>query len=788
MDDQTLRVLEFDKILEKAASRAVFAPGREAVLATRPLADPAAIEREAALVTEVKDVLTSTGRFPLEEVRDIREILRRVRPEGFLLEGLPLREIGRFLGAARTLRDYVTRLDRPLPRLLESVSEIRVFRDIEDRIDATVDSEGGVLDDASRELKAIRAAMRDLDARIRALLETYVQSQESADTLQEEFVTLRDGRHVLPVKAARKVLVPGIIHGRSDTGNTIYIEPTQVVELGNDLRDLEGQEAAEVRRILAALTRDVREILPELEHDLAIITRMDAARAKAAFSIDFCMNPAVPSPEGELRLLGARHPLLLFQGAKAVPLDLALGSRSRGLVVSGPNTGGKTVALKTAGLLCLMAQAGMHVPCGERSTFPAFRSILADIGDEQSIEASLSTFSSHLTRIREILLAAGPGTLVLLDEMGAATDPEEGAALAAAILEKIHGSGASWMATTHLNALKAFARGREGVENAAMEFDEAAKRPTFSLRLGVPGSSRAMATARTLGLPEDVMESARRRLGREAAEMEALLTDLRGQLEAARAEREGARSALETAARGERELRERLEGIEGERKAVLREAHEEASKILREFREEGERALGRIQEIRKGKPESGAKEKARIEQKRLEELGRRTAAEAKRLAPPPREATGEPVREGQTVALRTVSGFGTVRKVDGKRGRAEVAMGLMTFEADLADLIPVRAEEKPRPSPKVTLERAHDVPRELHLLGMRVEEALDAMRKYLDDAVLTDREEVRIVHGFGTGALQKAVHEFLRKHESVASFRFGDKHEGSEGATVVKLK
>ncbi|MCU0723418.1 MAG: hypothetical protein MUC63_07365 [Planctomycetes bacterium] len=478
MDEHTLKVLEFDKVLDRVAAHATFAPGREAVLATRPLADPAAVERETALVTEAKEVLVSTGRFPLEEARDVREILRRVRPEGFLLEGAPLLEIGRFLAAARVLRDHVSRLERKFPRLLELVSEIRVFRDLEDRIVATVDADGRVVDTASPELRAIRAAMREIDARIRALLDSFLEDPGNDETLQEKFVTLRDGRHVLPLKATRKGVIPGILHGRSDTGNTIYVEPTPAVELGNDLRDLAGQEAAEVRRILSSLTRDVRGILPELEHDLALLARADAARAKAAFSLAFRMSPALPSPDGELRLLGARHPLLLFRGADAVPLDLALSPSARAVVISGPNTGGKTVALKTAGLLCLLSQAGLHVPAGERTRIPVFAKILADIGDEQSIEASLSSFSSHLVRTAGILREAGPGTLLLLDEMGAATDPEEGAALAAAVLERVHASGAFWIATTHLSALKAFAHGREGVENAAMEYDEAGNRPT----------------------------------------------------------------------------------------------------------------------------------------------------------------------------------------------------------------------------------------------------------------------------------------------------------------------
>jgi DNA mismatch repair protein MutS2 len=297
-----------------------------------------------------------------------------------------------------------------------------------------------------------------------------------------------------------------------------------------------------------------------------------------------------------------------------------------------------------------------------------------------------------------------------------------------------------------------------------------------------------MATAEALGLPAEVLDSARRRLARGAEEMEALLQGLRKEREAARADREEARAALEAARGRERELADRLSGLDRERREVLKGAHEEAAGILREYREEGEKALARIQEIRKEKPAPGARDRARVEQKRLEELGRRSASEVRRLAPEPPGAVSEPVREGQTVALRTMGGFGTVRRIDAKKGRAEVAMGVMAFEVDLADLIPVKGEERPAAAPRAALERPLDVPRELHLIGMRVEEALEVLRKYLDDAVLSNRDEVRVVHGFGTGALQKAVHEFLRRHSSVASFRFGEKHEGSEGATVVRLQ
>ncbi|MHC5040382.1 MAG: endonuclease MutS2 [Planctomycetota bacterium] len=791
MDAHTLRVLEFDKILEKAAAYAGFAPGREMVLQTRPQTRVADIRKETDLVSEVKDIVVSTGRFPLEELRDIRGPLRRVRPEGAHLDGPALREIALCLASGRVLRTAVERSDRELPVLTSLVSEIRVFPDLEKAIRRAIDEEGRVADNASPELAAIRKRIRILDERIRSQLESYIHSQEGEVNLQEKFVTLRDGRHVLPVKAERKTEVLGIIHGRSDTGNTIFIEPLASVELGNERRDLAGQEAAEVRRILRTLTEAIRVNLPDLEHNLTILARADAARAKANLSEVYGMHPAQIEAGGTLRLIDARHPLLVFQGAKAVPLDLSLSPTARTLVISGPNTGGKTVALKTLGLLCLMAQAGLHVPAGERSVFPLFHRILADIGDDQSIEASLSTFSSHISRIVEILDVVEPESLILLDEMGAATDPHEGGALAGAILKHIHDTGAVCVATTHLATLKALAHEHEGMENAGMAFDEKTGRPTYRLKWGTPGTSRALATARSLGLPGSLLTDAEDRMGSERTAMERFLEDLQREVEQARSHRENLEEELTSASAARQDLEERLAHAEREHKAILKQAHLEAETVLREFREEGERVLGEIKEIRKAPPKPGAKEKARIEQRRLAELGRRARSEAKRLTPAPEGASDEPVQVGQTVALRTMKGFGTVKRLDEKRGRAEVDLDGMTFNVELGDLIPMQEEEVQKAKPP-RIRRDLDAPilveKELHLLGMRVEAALAAVKKYIDEAVLSDLEEVRLIHGFGTGALQKAIAELLRTHPSVASFRLGGKGEGGEGATVVKLK
>ncbi len=791
MDDHTLRVLEFDKILETIASYALSAPGREAVLASRPLTDASAIRREETLVTEVKDALVSTGRFPLEGFRDIREELRRVRPDGSRLPGEALRQIVSFLAGNRTFRNFVAGLETRPPRLLDLASELRLFPEVEKRIRTAVDEDGEILDAATPALLSIRREMRSLDERIRSLLEEYIHAPDMEERLQEKFVTLRDGRHVLPVKADRKKEVPGILHGRSDTGNTIFVEPAPAVELGNERRDLAGQEEAEVRRILASLSGDVRAVLPELAHNLGVFAQADAARAKASLSIAHDMKPARVTDEGLLEILQGRHPLIVFGGSEAVPLDLSLSAPRRMIVISGPNTGGKTVALKTVGLLCLMAQAGFHVPAGERSRFPVFRKILADIGDEQSIEASLSTFSSHLSRLVEVLDTVEAGSLVLLDEMGAATDPVEGGALAAAILESLLDTGAFCLATTHITAVKAVAHDREGAGNAAMEFDEATGRPTYRLKTGVPGSSHALATARALGLAPAVVEKAERLLGEDRAAMERLLEDLRERTEEARRDRDEADALREAAEADRRRVEARLAGVEKEKKEILKKAHLEAGEILQAFRVEGERVLDRIKEIRKARPAPGAKEKARVEQRRLSELGRRARAEAKRLAPAPQEASGEPVKEGQTVALKSMQGFGTVRRLDGKKGRAEVALGGLTFDVKLEDLIPVKKEEVRRASSRrreADLDLRPPPSRELNLLGMRVEPALEAVERFLDEAVLADLEEVRIVHGFGTGALQKAVSERLRGHPSVASHRPGGKGEGGEGATVVTLR
>ncbi|MHC4599687.1 MAG: endonuclease MutS2 [Planctomycetota bacterium] len=790
MDDHTIRVLEFDKILERVAKQTHFALGRERVLAVRPWRDADRIRRETGLATEVKEILVSTGGFPLDGVRDVRPTLRRTRPEGALLDGEALNEVASLLAAGRVLRNTVTSLNRDFPLVTELVSEIRVFPGLERDIRKALDEDGRVLDSATPALQEIRAEIRTLDERIRALLDDYLFTAEWEDTLQEQFVTLRDERHVLPVKAERKTDVPGIIHGRSDTGNTVFIEPMAAVEMGNERKDLAGREAAEVRRILKSLTEGIRSNLDDIEHNLGLLAKADAAQAVARFSIEFNMVPPDVRPGSSLELREARHPLLLFQGTTVVPLDLSLTPEGRTLVISGPNTGGKTVALKTVGLLCLMAQSGLHVPARERSVFPVFRRILADIGDEQSIEASLSTFSSHISRVVEILKTVEPTSLVLLDEMGAATDPQEGGALACAILKRIHDGGTPCIATTHLSLLKAYAHGQEGMENANMEFDEATGRPTYRLRRGTPGSSRALATARTLGVPEDVLHDAEGQLGVDRAAMENLLESLQREQREVAVERAKAEEERSAAATAREEVEKHLAGVDRERKRILREAHLEAEEVLRDFRKEGERVLGQIREIRQAPPKPGAKDRARVEQRRLTELGRRARSEIHRLGPPPKEATGEPPREGQKVAMRTMKGFGTVLRLDEKRGRAEVELDGLRFDVGIDDLIPVKVEDAPRKRRRTEepMDLRPSAEKEINLLGSRVEPALVAVDRFLDDAVLADREEVRIIHGYGTGALQKAITEFLRGHPSVASFRPGGKGEGGAGATVVKLK
>ncbi|PZN08046.1 MAG: endonuclease MutS2 [Bacillota bacterium] len=902
MDLRSLDRLEYGKILERLAAQASFSLGAERCRALEPLTDPDAVRQRQAETEEAARLLEREGEVPLGGLADIRRSLQRAAKGGTLAPD-ELLAVAATARGARRLRAFLLNRENACPRLAARAARLVPQPELEEAVAAAIGDDGRVRDEASPRLASLRRRLADLEAAIRQRLEAMVRSPQWAAALQEPLVTQRRGRFVLPVKAEARAQVPGVVHDQSASGATLFIEPMAVVELGNRLREAEAEEQEEVERILAELTRRVAAVGDELAATLEELAELDAIFARGRLALVMRAERPETLDRPRVDLKRARHPLL---GPGAVPIDVWLGEGTGfdALVITGPNTGGKTVTLKTVGLLALMHQAGLHIPAAPGSALGVFPQIFCDVGDEQSIEQSLSTFSSHMSAIVGFARAARPGALVLLDEIGAGTDPDEGAALAIALLEHFRDRGCLVVATTHYSALKAYAYQQPGVENASVEFDPETLRPTYRLWIGLPGKSMALAIARRLGLPEPILERARQVMGAGAHRVEELIAAMeadRRETAALRAEAEARRREAE-ALRQERlreleaqrqEHRARLEALEQEMGAAVREARRQTEGLVAQLRaamgrleaalaelEERRRAL-RSGVLRPAPPGDGdgdadagaldggrgpaavdgdsttgdgweaaaaqalAEARAALEQSR-QTLGvlegraqavHRQVQEARRQAragAAARLAAG--LRPGARVEVLSLRQPAEVLEVpDDPDEPVTVQAGILRMRVPLADLRLLdepaaaaapggaaaagagtgdgpgrgpagaaakgrRERERQRPAAGAddvtgALQRARlmqaklrEFQPEIHLRQLTVDEALARLDKYLDDALLAGAPQVRIVHGKGTGALRRAVHDFLRKHPAVASFRLGAPNEGGAGATVVMLK
>ncbi|MCC6738878.1 MAG: endonuclease MutS2, partial [Planctomycetia bacterium] len=620
MDSHTLATLEFDLVRRKLADEAFTDPGRRSALALQPLADADAVRWLQDETMEMRRATAEEGRPPVDGMTDLSKVLTAARIEGHPLEPQELLAIAASLRAARSVLTWAGRIAWEHPKVDVIVGTVTAQADAERRISAAFDEAGAVADSASAELAEVRRRIGKLEERIRRRLEDVIGA--SRTWLQDTFTTLRNGRYVIPVKAGARTNVPGIVHDASDSGVTVYVEPTAVVEDGNDLAECRAKERAEIRRILTALSDIVRGILPAIEANQRALAALDLAAARARFAERWNCVRAEIDEKCRVKLDGARHPALLFKGIEAVPIDVRLGDEFQILVITGPNTGGKTVALKTVGLIHLMALSGLHVPAKIGARVGLFTNVCADIGDEQSIEQSLSTFSAHLKRITELLPAANASTLVLLDELGAGTDPSEGGALGCAILEALQASGAKVIATTHLGDIKTFAATTPGIVNGSVLFDVQSLRPMYTLTIGIPGQSNAFAIARRQGLREDVVVRAEAFLG----DRQALLDRAIGGLSAARAEAERNREAMERAradaeaaeARAKKKIQDAVE----EKRAALEAAAREAADLVGRARAQVQAALDDVKQAKVGPKEA---------QKRLDHAHREMAAKAHAL-------------------------------------------------------------------------------------------------------------------------------------------------------------
>jgi len=790
LNEKSHRVLELPEILGMLAGEAVSEAAKEAARVLAPSSDPHTVMSRLGETTAAKNMMTLKGSPPFSGVKDVRGSLRRAEMGG-MLNTRELLDIAALLRSSAAAISYSSG-DRDGARTAIDYlfSALNSNKFLENKISAAIVAEDEIADNASRELSDIRRHIRLAGEKIRQSLNKIITSPNYSKALQEPIITMKNGRYVVPVKAEHKGTVPGLVHDISSSGATHFIEPLAVVQINNDLRELHAKERQEIERILMELSADVSNISGDIAGDFEVLAALDLIFAKAKLS--YRQNAMAPeiSEETRVKLRKARHPLLPQK--EAVPIDIRLGGEFDTLVITGPNTGGKTVSLKTLGLLCAMAQCGLHIPATDGSIVPIFSGILADIGDEQSIEQSLSTFSSHMTNIVGILENCESGSLLLFDELGAGTDPVEGAALAMAIIEHARSRGALVAATTHYAELKTYAVNSQGVASASCEFDVETLRPTFRLIIGIPGKSNAFAISKRLGLPDAVIEDARGRVNTENAAFE----DALASLEAARVKLEGERleagQLLRDAKEDRRKAEEYRSRLETEREKAAKTAKREAAGILDSARKSAESAMEELRDMRRKAVDGTDWQKLNEDKaelfRRLNEAedDLNTAIEEEDEPPPSRDpAPGDRVK---------LLGLGTTADVISisSEGVLSLQAGIMKITARLEEVRLIEGE--PQPEIKKHLAKSEARLREVaakpevDLRGMLTDEAIPVLERFLDSARLAKLNSVTVIHGKGTGALRQAVHQCLRREQRmIKSFRLGRFGEGEDGVTIVEL-
>lgn len=791
MNKKTLTKLEYNKIIDLLTEQASSFGGKDRCRKLKPMTD----------LTDIRSAQEQTAAAFTRIIKKGRPSFGGCNPVG---ESLKRLEIGGTLGSGELLR---------ICKLLETAGRVKSYGrhdnadDAEDCLDAyfyqlnpafpltseirrCIIEEDEISDDASPELKHIRRSIGQLNDKVHATLSSLVNGSYRT-YLQDSLITMRGDRYCIPVKAEYRSQVPGLIHDQSSTGSTLFIEPMSVVKLNNDLKELYGKEQDEIQIILARLSADTVEYIDSIRTDYAALKELDFIFARGALAID--MNASMPlfNTEGRIHIREGRHPLL--DKKKVVPISLTLGDTFDLLIVTGPNTGGKTVSLKTVGLFTLMGQAGLHIPALDRSELAVFHDVYADIGDEQSIEQSLSTFSSHMTNIVSFLKQVDEHSLVLFDELGAGTDPTEGAALAISILNHLHTRGIRTMATTHYSELKVYALSTPGVENACCEFDVETLRPTYHLLLGIPGKSNAFAIAGKLGLPDYIIEDAKTHLSEQDESFEDLLTDLetsRRTIEKEQAEIASYKRELEQL---KTETEQKKEKLLEQKERIIREANEKAHAILAEAKETADETMRNFHKFGKANISAAEMEKERERIRKKMEAAR--SGMTKEAPKPKKQYKPADFKLGESVKVLSMNLTGTVSSLPDAKGNLTVQMGILRSQVNISDLeiIEEKASYMKKTSRqtakgKMKMGKSMSVSPEINLLGKTVDEAVAELDKYLDDASLAHLTSVRIVHGKGTGALRAGIHQFLKRQKHVKSFRLGAFGEGDAGVTIAELK
>lgn len=791
MNKKTLAKLEYNKIIEQLIEHASSFSGKELCRRLKPMTDISAIRSAQDETAAAFTRIVKKGRPSFSGCNPVNDSIRRLEIGGVLGSGELLRICKLLETAGRTRaygrHDNADEMEDCLDGYFEQLNPVTI---LVNEIRRCVIDEDEISDDASPGLKHVRRAMNQINDKVHATLSNMVNGSLRT-YLQDPIITMRGDRYCIPVKAEYRSQVSGMIHDQSATGSTLFIEPMAVVKLNNDLKELYGQEQEEIQKVLARLSADAAEYTTEIHTCYTILRQLDFIFAKGALALDMNASQPIFNTEGRIHIREGRHPLL--DKKNVVPITLTLGDTFDLLIVTGPNTGGKTVSLKTVGLFTLMGQAGLHIPALDRSELAVFHDVYADIGDEQSIEQSLSTFSSHMTNIVSFLKQVDEHSLVLFDELGAGTDPTEGAALATSILNHLHSRGIRTMATTHYSELKVYALSTPGVENASCEFDVETLRPTYRLLIGIPGKSNAFAIASRLGIPDYIIEDAKTHLTEQDESFEDILTNLETSRKTLDKERETIAAYKREIERLKMETSQKQEKLEAQRDRILREANEKAHAILEDAKETADETMRNFHKF--GKANISAAEMEKERERLRKKMAKTRSGMTPEPAKPKKQYKPSDFKLGESVKVLSMNLTGSVVSLPDAKGNLDVQMGILRSKVNISDLEII--DEKPNylqktakrtGKGKIKMNKSLTVATEINLLGKTVDEAVAELDKYLDDASLAHLSSVRIVHGKGTGALRQGIHKYLKRQKHVKSFRLGTFGEGDAGVTIAELR
>ncbi|MCB2201755.1 endonuclease MutS2 [bacterium] len=787
IDPHTLETLEFGKVITRIAGQCITPYGSGEVAKFFPIADREAIDLRQREIAEMLDIVTVGAAFPLSRMEDVRETLERTSVEGVFLDPEEIREVLELIEVSAAICDYDREGRDSFPLITEYITRMRAFPELRKDINRTIDERGEIKDSASPQLRRIRIEMTDSKRRLLTRLESILSTQQKQSGWQTDVVTQRNGRYVIPVLAGQYKADSGILHDRSQSGATFYVEPNETVEMNNRLNMLMQEERQEIDRILRALTTEIATHRDALEENIRVIGILDSYHAAARFGRNTgAQKPQIDSKAG-FSLVNARHPLLVAQigdKEKVIPLTLELGENRQAILVTGPNTGGKTIALKTIGLLVLMAQSGLPISADPTSRMGVFEQVYADIGDEQSIELSLSTFSSHIRNIISAVKGLSDRTLVLFDEIGAGTDPKEGAALAESIILHVVEQGAKLIVTTHYSQLKTLPLQHPEIENASLEFDRQTLAPTYRLQLGIPGSSYAVEIASRLGMPEHVCTHASKLIGSGERSLGELISALEAELKRVKEDQLELSERLAKTKELESYYRTQTEKLTRDVEDEKRKALAEVDRLLDQSRKDTEQLVA---EIRKSQADKDTVKKTHHRLRELREEADRQSARMHKQKTKPVDATA--FAKGDTVRVLSLNQTGEIEDIQGDRARIRLGQFTTTVELRGLERLAARGDRATKHAGTATNYNSDDsISPEIHLRGLTVEEATDALDKYLDRARMAGLSQVYVVHGKGSGALRRSLTAFLKGHTDVDSLRLGNWNEGGAGVTIVKLK